>query len=164
MAKINSRSKGKRGEREAINKVMQPIVDKVYKRYGVPAPTLSRNLQQWDAGGYDVVGLDWLATEIKFCETFQLKKWWEQTLRQTKRGQVPLLLYKKNRKKFKAMTWGMMPSFTPTSRVEVLKLPVILELTEFDYWFENEIDSRLRYDILKKQRHDSTKKAHLWTN
>lgn len=159
--KINSRSKGKRGERDAINKVLQPLVSKVYQRHGLVPPVVARNLQQWDAGGYDIIGLDWLACEVKFCEKFNLKKWWSQTLSQTKHGQVPLLLFRKSRGQFSAMTWGMMPTFVPSSRVEVMKLPVILNLSDFNYWFENEIDLRLKYEILRNNARNAVKKAHL---
>lgn len=93
-----SLNKGKRGEREIV-KALQPIVDKVYTDYpqlGAP-PNLQRNTLQSDRGGFDLVGLDWLAPEVKFQETMALNSWWAQTARQANSKQTPVLFYRRSR-------------------------------------------------------------------
>lgn len=76
-----SRDKGQRGEREVI-KVLQPTVSKVYIEAGLPAPELARNLSQTRDGGFDIKGLEWMALEVKYQESENIKAWWEQTCRQ----------------------------------------------------------------------------------
>lgn len=103
--KINSRSKGQRAEREIV-KILQPVIDEVSREAGVPSPQLQRNTIQSDKGGYDLVGLAWLAPEVKHCETFQLENWWKQTLRQAKPEQVPVLFYRRNQIPFRVRMLG----------------------------------------------------------
>lgn len=76
-----SRDKGQRGEREVI-KVLQPTVSRVYIEAGLPVPELARNLSQTREGGFDIQGLEWMALEVKYQETPNLKAWWDQTCRQ----------------------------------------------------------------------------------
>ena len=96
-----SRNKGKRGEREAAKRVIEWLAP-VYLEAGVEAPRLERNLQQSRYGGYDLVGVDWLAVEVKRCERLQVKQWWRQTLAQCRDGQEPLLLYRGNRQPWRS--------------------------------------------------------------
>lgn len=102
MAKMG-REKGKRGEQE-VCKLLQPTVDAVYARMRREHPTmgvgetpkLQRNALQADGGGYDIVGLPWLALEVKCCETFEFAKWWQQTVKQAGANKVPVLVYRRN--------------------------------------------------------------------
>lgn len=81
------RVKGQVGEREFISLLQERLeVD------------LSRNLEQTREGGYDIVGLPQLAIEIKRQETLSIPAWWAQTLKQAKKGQVPILAYRQSRK------------------------------------------------------------------
>ena len=72
-----SREKGKRAEREVV-KLLQPVVTKVYQEAGKEIPLLERNLMQSHKGGHDIVGLEWMALEVKHHETLQISQWWEQ--------------------------------------------------------------------------------------
>ena len=78
-----ARSKGQRGEREIVA-LLQAVVNEVYTAYNrkvistteselvqyrtLEVPLLQRNTIQSDRGGYDIVGLDWLAPEVKVPE------------------------------------------------------------------------------------------------
>ena len=99
-----SQQKGKRAEREIIN-LLQPIVDKIYGMYPLigTAPFLQRNTLQSDRGGFDIVGLDWFAPEVKFQEQLAVNSWWEQTVRQTAQNQTPVLFYRKSRQKWRVV-------------------------------------------------------------
>lgn len=111
-----SRNKGQRGEREAAKLLMGWAAEVVetMRQYGyeVPDVELVRNLNQarvGSSGSYDLVGLDWLALEVKRHETLNVSAWWRQTLSQvgvSDRGepQVPLLMYRQNNQRWKFMT------------------------------------------------------------
>lgn len=100
-----ARSKGQRGEREAI-KVLQPVVNALYQQLGRSPPLLERNLLQTRRGGYDIVGVDWMALEVKRCETLHLESWWQQCLKSAAVGQEPILMYRKNRGKWRIKMYG----------------------------------------------------------
>lgn len=98
-----SQNKGKRAEREVV-KLLQPIVDRVYADFELgDSPILQRNTLQSDRGGYDIVGLDWIAIEVKHHATLSLNPWWEQTVAQAKPGQCPTLFFRTNNVKWKVM-------------------------------------------------------------
>ena len=103
-----SQQKGKRAERE-VCRILQPIVDKVYQEVELEPPQVERNLMQSLKGGHDIVGLDWIAIEIKHHETLQLSKWWEQTRKQAGGIKIPVLLYKKSRQGFRVIMNGRLP-------------------------------------------------------
>jgi hypothetical protein len=95
---LHALNKGKRAEREVIS-ILQPVVTQLYRAAHITPPTLQRNTIQSDDGGCDLVGLDWLALEVKHQETFHLNEWWVQTVTQAYRGgkrRVPVLWYKRN--------------------------------------------------------------------
>ena len=126
MAKINVRQKGQRAEREVI-RLLQPIVDKVYREVGKAPPLLERNQMQTHRGGYDIVGLEWLAPEIKHQERLQVDDWWHQCIMQTRAGQIPVLMYKQNNIKWRVRV---------VSRVGNRTIPVEIGVDDFLMYFE----------------------------
>lgn len=108
MGGLMSRNKGKRAEREVIG-LLQPIMDAVYARRGVPEDVrvrLKRNTMQSDGGGFDVYGLEWMAPEVKHQETLHCEKWWQQCEAQAMRGQTPVLFYRRNNTKWRVRLWS----------------------------------------------------------
>lgn len=87
-----SREKGKRGERE-VAKIIQKVLDEIY---GENAPRIQRNTLQSDKGGFDLVGLEDFAIEVKRHEKLNLKSWWKQTVRQAGEDKFPVLFYRQN--------------------------------------------------------------------
>ena len=81
-----SRQKGQRGERE-ICKILAEKLGGEFKR----------NLMQTAEGGYDVLGLDGWAIEVKFQETLSIEKWWKQTVEQSSHTKKPVLFFRKSR-------------------------------------------------------------------
>ena len=81
-----SRLKGKGGEREFAKLLQEGL--------GIE---FNRNLDQVRNGGYDLVGLDKLAIEVKRCETLCIPAWWRQAISQAKEGQTPVLAYRQSR-------------------------------------------------------------------
>ncbi|MBL0320229.1 MAG: hypothetical protein IPP74_13215 [Alphaproteobacteria bacterium] len=84
MTRINVRTKGAVGEREAAA-ILQKVVDEVFTSCGHEPPKLRRNVEQAQVGGEDLVGLPWYSFEIKRVERIDLDKWWQQTLTQAAR-------------------------------------------------------------------------------
>jgi len=137
--RINSRSKGQRGEREIV-KILQEVADEIYKRHGLEPPLIERNQNQTNKGGYDLNGLDdIIAPEVKLCQTFQLDKWWGQAVRQAHNNE-PVLFYRKNRHPWRVRL------------VEVLKvggtqeLPVLIDISidDFKSWLAIRINQQLK--------------------
>ncbi len=148
----HSRSKGQRGERAAID-WLQPICDQVLDtlcathglHHNVTAPLLQRNTIQSDRGGFDVVGLPWLALEVKNYETdapAQIEGWWKQAYGQAGPDQVPVLLYKRNHRPFRArMPGGWGRDFCWVSG------PVDIDADQFEEWFRKKLRAELENKI-----------------
>jgi len=144
MSKINSRSKGQRAERLAI-RLLQPVVTRVYESRGLEPPVLERNLMQSMKGGFDIVGLEWMALEIKHHETLQINRWWEQTLRQSGKSRVPVLMYKQNRVAWRVVMFGRL---NIGKNGGSFRAPVDIALPDFLGYFEE----RLKYQIEREKR------------
>lgn len=151
MAKINVRAKGQRGEREVVS-MLQSIVDRVIaqineirvregqERVGLDPGShqILRNQLQSAVGGADLVGIDWLAPEIKYQEVEKLNEWWAQTVRQTKPGQVGVLIHRRNNQKWRVRMLGKLALIDGRH----VTCPVDIGLDAFLLWFENEFRSR----------------------
>ena len=137
MGGLTSRNKGKRGEREVV-KLSQPIVDNAYTSAGLEPPILERNLMQSHRGGYDIVGLEFLALEVKFQEQITINAWWRQTTEQAGQNRVPVLIYRKSRVAWRVVMYG-----TLAAGVDKLRVPVDISLEDFLVWF----DARLSYEL-----------------
>ena len=82
---MNSRDKGAKGERELARKL---------KEYGYDC---RRGQQYCGANGdADVVGLPGIHIEAKHCEKLQPYDWMEQSKRDAKDGDIPVVIFKKN--------------------------------------------------------------------
>jgi hypothetical protein len=143
---LNARAKGQRGEREVVA-LLQPVVTKVYHAAGLPAPELERNLMQSRKGGYDIVGLDWFALEVKRHENLGLsgiREWWEQCTRQAAEGQEAVLFYRPNRLHWLIKMYGYL-CVGPNGGYRV-RSPVTVDLPTFLMWFE----LRLTRDLVSR--------------
>ncbi len=131
--------KGKRAEREVI-KLLRPVLEKVYAEAGIDdIPMLQRNTLQSDKGGYDIVGLDWLAIEVKHQESLSVNAWWKQTIDQAKPGQQATLFYRRNNVKWQVVVMTFIC-------IGDGYMPVRATLTADDYlkYFER----RLRWEVM----------------
>lgn len=137
---VNVVTKGKAGEREAV-KFLQPIIDEVAEALGIEAPQLFRNQNQSALGGYDIDGLEWLALEIKRQEQLNLNKWWEQVNRACKSGQIPVVMFRQNRKQWRFLVNGYF--HTGGEGFTVLRCEINKE--DFIEWFK----IRLAHELTK---------------
>ena len=108
-----SRQKGQRGERE----VCKLLADKLGGEY-------KRNLMQTQDGGYDVLGLDGYAIEVKFQEKFQIEKWWKQTVEQAE-GKIPVLFFRKSHECWRVVVPFNIDSYVPCSKCSHLYYSII---------------------------------------
>lgn len=147
---INSRSKGIRGE-QAITKMLQVVVDKVYLAMShlepanfTETPQLQRNTLQSDGGGYDIVGIDFLALEVKNAATLSLDAWWKQTTQQCGEEQEPVLIYKAGRGTWRVQMMGEIP-VGYDDQVGERKVTCKVDISEdtFLIWFE----ARLKFSL-----------------
>ena len=93
---MNSREKGKRGELEAAH---------LLQEYGYDA----RRSQQFAGmnGDADVVGLPGMHIEVKRVEKLNLENAMEQSARDARENEIPIVLHRKNRSE-----WLVTMSFT----------------------------------------------------
>lgn len=87
---MNSRDKGKRGELEVAH---------LLKEYGYDA----RRGQQYAGanGDPDVVGLPGIHIEVKRVEKLNIDEALEQSIRDAKLGEIPVVMHRKNRTEWK---------------------------------------------------------------
>lgn len=137
---VNVRSKGATGERDAI-RVVQTWADEVCELAGLPPVVLARNLEQSRSGGCDVVGIDWLALEVKRHENLAIPGWWRQAVRQAGPGQVPVLMYRQNRTPWKFRV--ALAAAHPGVYGWTTPLTVDMALDEMAAWFKAEFWARL---------------------
>lgn len=127
-------NKGKNGEREVVN-LLQPYVNRVYECLGMEAPDLLRNQMQTAVGGYDIVGLPWLALEVKRQEQLSLNAWWAQVTKAAKPEQVPVVIFRQNRQKWQVL----MPAWLHTGGQGHMQIRAQCTLEDFLGWFEQRV-------------------------
>ena len=97
MKKINSRAKGKAGERELIGELKRLLPELT--------DALERNLEQTRDGGYDIAGLDGWAPEVKRYSKIlpaDIESFWEQTLIQARNDRRrPALFMREDRREWR---------------------------------------------------------------
>lgn len=101
MAKINSRAKGKSGERELIGELKKLLPSEMTSE-------LTRNLDQTRDGGHDILGLDGWALEVKrYAEVLpaDLEKFWKQACEQAARNDEvrPALCFREDRRAWRTV-------------------------------------------------------------
>lgn len=136
-----SRDKGGRGEREAIT-VLQPIVDKVTEELGQPQFLLERNTKQRFAPKqYDLIGVPWVALEIKRHESLSgIEGWWRQVQEATNKNQTSVLMYRQNHQKWK---FRIRVPVRVTDNVFV-HMTVTTDTESFLCWFEQLLRAKLK--------------------
>lgn len=144
MAGNMSRGKGQRGEREAATVFAEwslPVCDYM----GEAGIELKRNLMQSRQGGYDLVGLDWLALEVKRHETLSVGAWWTQTLKQAGPGQIPVLMYRQNRTPWRFRVRLKSAHFAPCGQFSTTsELVADLVADQAKLWYQHELYIRLK--------------------
>ena len=88
--KINSREKGKAGEREFAA---------LCRKHGFEN---ARRGQQYNGlDGQDVIGLDGIHIEVKRAERLNIDEAMKQSIRDSKEGEMPIVAHRRNRESWK---------------------------------------------------------------
>ena len=110
-----SRQKGQRGERE----ICHLLAEKLGGEY-------KRNLSQTQDGGYDVLGLEGFAIEVKFQETLSIERWWKQTVEQAGKDRVPVLFFRKSRENWRvAIPFQGVKNYVPCNKCSELYYSIV---------------------------------------
>lgn len=147
---INIRQKGAEGERE-IYRALNPIIQRVLVKLGYPdevvqasANAVQRNQNQSAVGGNDLSNTFGLSIEVKRQEALSVNSWWGQCVAAAQRNnELPVLLYRQNRKPWRCVTlgWvplgGVSPNLMKSVRVEI-------SWEEFLAWFEEWVEVKLQ--------------------
>lgn len=157
----NSRDKGKRGERLVID-WLQPIVDEICQKINHAPIILQRNTIQSDKGGTDIVGIDWMAAEVKNAEQQNpaaLLEWWIQCVSQAiawsspRRPLTPVLFYKKAGVQLRVRMFGHVGWTADYMGERYTQLvncghtcQVDIDKADFEIYFRN----RMLYELQKK--------------
>ena len=90
---VNSRTKGAVAEREVANLLRSQ------------GHTEARRSQQYSGiqGDADVIGVDGVHIEVKRCERTLDEQWLKQSERDAKKGEVPVVMYRRNREQWKIL-------------------------------------------------------------
>lgn len=133
-----AKAKGAQGELEAARLLVQ------WSQGVMPGVQFTRNLEQVRGGGHDLVGLDWLAVEVKRQENLNVSGWWAQTLRQADTvGGVPFLMWRQNRKKWHFRVRVPVAHYGPEAS-GVQHLDVDMQEPQAKLWFQGELYYRTR--------------------
>lgn len=139
-----SRDKGQRGEREfacLIQEWSAPVIALVGNAEAIE---LRRNLMQSREGGHDLVGIPWLAVEVKRQENLALPAWWRQTVEQAERvGAIPFLAYRQNRCPWRFRLRLVSAHYGPAGG-GTQPLVVDLDTESACLWFQGELYWRLK--------------------
>jgi len=102
---LKSRRKGAVGEREVVKLLKDAI----------GSDEVERNLSQSRDGGSDILLEEHsIAIEVKRVEAFadyDVSKWWNQCVSEKPAGWLPLLLYRKNRGKWRMRCFGSVMAY-----------------------------------------------------
>lgn len=144
----SSRKKGDRGEREAIG-LLQPVVDEVCVEKGHVRLELRRNYaQRFAAKEYDVIGCPWIALEVKRVENQSgLAGWWRQVLASCREGQVPVLMYRQNNRRWKVRMLVLVAvagSVDGARAGRFVRMPVDVDIDAFLVWFKQKLLMELK--------------------
>ncbi len=139
-----SRNKGQRGEREFASVVESwsiPVLDALGNAEAIK---MKRNLVQSREGGHDLVGIDWLAVEVKRHETLSLPAWWRQTVDQAERiGGIPFLAYRQNRTPWRFRV-RLISAHYGEAAAGTQPIVVDMDATNACLWFQGELYWRLK--------------------
>ena len=139
-----SRQKGQRGERE----VCQILAEHLGGEF-------KRNLMQTQEGGFDVLGLDEYAIEVKFQEKLQIEKWWEQTVEQAE-DRIPVLFFRRSREEWRVVVPWCRYEDDPwdTKCYSIIPIDYFMEKINEVTGFEKETETSERMHRTSRKRTD----------
>lgn len=140
---LHALNKGKEGERE-IARALNEIIFAALQARGIAIPdrdVVQRNQNQSAVGGGDLSNTFGMCIEVKRQEQLSVNTWWKQVQKAAlHNGDLPVLVYRQNRKPWRVVTIGNLPCpYTGhqfTARVE-------FAWEDFKLWFRYWVDLKL---------------------
>ena len=152
---INIRQKGAEGEREVV-RLLNGIIAQVMMELGYSLAEIGNQLQdvqrnqnQSAVGGCDLSNTFGIAIEVKRQEQLSVNSWWAQCKASAdKLNELPLLIYRQNRKPWRIRTyaWLPMPANSEGMYDRQLRAVVDFELEVFKEWFAAWVRAKLIFD------------------
>lgn len=142
----SAKSKGRAGELEILS-LMSNIIREEYALRGWPWP--EHGVLRRGPNGKDIVGLKWLAPEVKRHEQvndYHIAMWWNQAKDNATEGAEPVLFWRPNHSPWHVRMFGSLPF----GNGGAVRCPVDIELGDFALWFRYRLKSE--YDSLPSQR------------
>ena len=144
---INIRQKGAEGERE-VARSLNSIINAVLKAHNIPVPdkdVVQRNQNQSAVGGGDLSNVFGLSVEVKRQEQLAVNTWWAQCEASADRNnELPVLVYRVNRAKWRVVMYGELMLFSPTGTSRSMKVRCEVEWEPFLQWFYHWVDAKIR--------------------
>lgn len=141
---VNIRTKGADGERELATN-LNTLINVVRMRLGMPImdmtkPQVQRNQNQTAVGGKDLIGTFGMAIEVKRQEQLAINTWWKQCVKSAEElGEIPVLIFRQSRQKWRVVTWGHVKSGERT-----MQCRVEMSYEDFEVWFSMMAEEHLR--------------------
>lgn len=135
---VNPRDKGANGEREIVD-ILNFEIYSALKELEFPEyeclkgmRTVQRNQNQSAVGGNDLSNCLGLSIEIKRQEDLSVGSWWAQCLAAAQRNnEMPVLMYKQNRKPWRIRTFGWV-NLPDSTHLQAI---VEFDIDTFKSWF-----------------------------
>jgi hypothetical protein len=140
----SAKAKGRAGEMEILA-MLSNIIKEEYSKRGWPWP--EHGVLRRGPNGKDIVGLAWLAPEVKRHETindYKLEMFWAQAKENAKNGADPVLLWRQNNSCWKVRMFGKLV-FCDGGAV---RCPVDITYEDFLLWFKHKLARK--FDELAK--------------
>jgi hypothetical protein len=138
ITRASAKNKGRSGEQEILGILGNVLVEEYHQR-GWPIP--EGGLLRRGPNGKDIVGLSWLAPEIKRheqCNEFRVEVWWEQA-KKNANGGMPVLFWRQNYSPWNVRMYGRLDLVNGGA----VRLPVDIAFDHFMTWYKNEVKFRL---------------------
>lgn len=135
----SAKAKGRAGEIEILGTLSNIMVAE-YRERGWPIP--EGGLLRRGPTGKDIVGLSWLAPEIKRheqCNDFHVEMWWAQAKKNAGLNAMPVLFWRPNFSPWHVRMFGRLD----LANGGAVKGTVDITLELFCLWFTHELKSRL---------------------
>lgn len=139
ISRKSAMQKGSSGEWEIIG-ILSNILVVIYREHQYPIP--ENGLLQRGPNGKDIVGLSWLAPEVKrheLAEACHINTWWEQAKSQAKRNAAPVLFWRTNKRAWNVRMFGRIA----LQNGGAVRCPVDITISDFLVWFTHEARARL---------------------
>lgn len=144
---INIRAKGQTGERE-IADMLNLIIYTTMTELGFTEEeclagfsTVQRNQLQSAIGGNDLTNCFGLSIEVKRQEQLSVNTWWKQCVASAvKTNEIPVLLYRQNRKPWKARSYVWLALYDGSA----VQIEAEFDIETFKLWFAQQVKIKLK--------------------